>query len=112
MLLVGASLATAELVAERIRRAISVIDFQPHGVEHKLSVSVGGAAFGGPVPFADLYRVADQRLYDAKQAGPELRLASPPCSASTRRAPLNRRFTVRRKLSEARYAPSTSARYS
>ena len=69
VLLVGASFKTAELVAERVRRAISVIDFQPHGVEHKLSISVGGAAFGGPVPFADLYRVADQRLYDAKQAG-------------------------------------------
>jgi diguanylate cyclase (GGDEF)-like protein len=69
VLLVGASLSTAEHVAERVRRAISVIDFHPNGVEHKLSISVGGAAFGGPVPFADLYRVADQRLYDAKQAG-------------------------------------------
>ncbi len=69
VLLVGANLSTAKQVAERVRRAISVIDFQPNGVEHKLSISVGGAAFGGPVAFSDIYRVADQRLYEAKQAG-------------------------------------------
>jgi diguanylate cyclase len=69
VLLVGASFDVAEAVAERIRQAISVIDFTPNGVEHKLSISVGGAAFGGPLAFSDLYRVADQRLYDAKQAG-------------------------------------------
>jgi diguanylate cyclase len=69
VLLVGASFDVAESVAERIREAISAIDFTPNGVEHKLSISVGGAAFGGPLAFSDLYRVADQRLYDAKQAG-------------------------------------------
>jgi diguanylate cyclase (GGDEF)-like protein len=69
VLLVGATYAIAETVAERLRTAISGIDFHPHGVEHKLSISVGGAAFGGPLAFSDLYRVADQRLYAAKKAG-------------------------------------------
>jgi diguanylate cyclase len=69
VLLVGADLATAGYVAERIRRSVDTIDFQPGGAEHRLSVSVGGATFGGSVPFSELYRAADQRLYEAKASG-------------------------------------------
>lgn len=69
VLLVGADLATARVVAERIQRAVRTIDFQPGGATCPLSVSVGGATFGGSVAFADIYRLADQRLYAAKQSG-------------------------------------------
>jgi diguanylate cyclase len=69
VLLVDADLATASVVAERIRRAVDTIDFQPGGAEHRLSVSVGGATFDGSVPFSELYRAADQRLYEAKASG-------------------------------------------
>jgi diguanylate cyclase (GGDEF)-like protein len=69
VLLVGAYLATAKMVAERIRRGVDTIDFQPGGEEHRLSVSVGGATFGGSVAFSELYRAADQRLYEAKASG-------------------------------------------
>jgi diguanylate cyclase (GGDEF)-like protein len=69
VLLIGADVATAGVVAERIRKAVDAIVFQPEGTDHRLSVSVGGATFGGLVPFAELYRAADQRLYEAKQSG-------------------------------------------
>ena len=69
VLLVGADFATAKGVAERIRHAITAIAFEPGGTEHKLSVSVGGAAFDQIVEFGTLYRFADQRLYEAKRCG-------------------------------------------
>lgn len=65
----GSSPQQAEGVAERIRRTISDVDFSPDGISTKLSVSVGGASFDRKVPFNELYRLADQRLYLAKQAG-------------------------------------------
>lgn len=69
VLLVGADFATAKMVAERIRHAITAIAFEPGGTEHRLSVSVGGAAFDQIVAFGTLYRFADQRLYEAKRSG-------------------------------------------
>ena len=39
------------------------------GAQHGLSVSVGGAVFEQTLPFADLFRLADQQLYAAKQRG-------------------------------------------
>lgn len=65
----GADLVAADHVAERIRRAVSAIPFMPNGQNHTLSVSVGGAAFTTLTAFGDLYRLADQRLYEAKQQG-------------------------------------------
>jgi diguanylate cyclase (GGDEF)-like protein len=59
----------AELVAERIRRAVNLAVFQPDGRQRPLSVSVGGVAFERHASFHDLFRIADQRLYGAKQAG-------------------------------------------
>ena len=64
-----AKLETARLVAERIRRAIATASFAPDGKVHQLSVSVGGAFFEGRINFSDLFRIADQRLYGAKQMG-------------------------------------------
>lgn len=59
----------AETVAERIRRSVNVASFTPEGQGHTLSVSIGGVAFDGPSRFSDLFRIADQRLYGAKQTG-------------------------------------------
>lgn len=59
----------AERIAERIRLGVATIDFRPGGEAYPLSVSVGGALFGRGAVFEDLYRIADQRLYAAKDAG-------------------------------------------
>lgn len=69
VLLPGASLVDATEVAERIRRNVAAMDFRPNGVEHPLSVSVGGVAYRDQVNFADLFRLADKRLYEAKSEG-------------------------------------------
>lgn len=59
----------AEAVAERIRRSVNLASFAPRGQQRPLSVSIGGVAFEGPVGFSELFRIADQRLYGAKQGG-------------------------------------------
>lgn len=67
--LANADLAAADHVAERIRRAVSCLRFQPNGTDCSLSVSIGGAAYITSTRFSDLYRLADQRLYEAKNTG-------------------------------------------
>jgi diguanylate cyclase len=42
-----------------------------------LTVSVGGASFDRRIGFDDLFRVADQQLYAAKQAGRNRTMVSP-----------------------------------
>ena len=59
----------AEMVAERIRRSINLAVFSPDARRRELSVSIGGAVFEGAASFSDLFRIADQRLYSAKQKG-------------------------------------------
>lgn len=59
----------AEAIAERIRRSVNLAVFAPDGRQRALSVSIGGAVFEGPASFSDLFRIADQRLYGAKQTG-------------------------------------------
>ncbi len=59
----------AEIVAERIRCAVGLADFAPNGRKRSLSVSIGGAVYQGTASFSELFRVADQRLYGAKQTG-------------------------------------------
>ncbi len=65
----GANEMNAADVAERIRRAIADAAFLPNGARCPLSVSVGGAVYEVRIDFSDLFRVADQRLYEAKEAG-------------------------------------------
>jgi diguanylate cyclase (GGDEF)-like protein len=65
----GVDLQDAEAVAERIRCAVSLVDFAPNGRQRSLSVSIGGAVFEGSASFSELFRIADQRLYGAKQTG-------------------------------------------
>lgn len=56
-------------IAERIRRAVRAVEFAPQGFMSALSISIGGAAHVPPASFSELYRMADQRLYAAKNAG-------------------------------------------
>lgn len=65
----GLEVAQAAAIAERIRKSVYETDFVPGETRHRLSVSVGGAAFDHPIAFHDLFRLADQQLYAAKQAG-------------------------------------------
>lgn len=65
----GTSLLIAEAVAERLRLAVSAIEFRPGNRHHQLTVSVGGAVYDRYLPFAELFRLADQQLYAAKQNG-------------------------------------------
>jgi diguanylate cyclase len=65
----GATTEQASNVAERIRETVNFAEFTPAGAPHHLSVSVGGAVFERQLPFAELFRLADQQLYVAKQAG-------------------------------------------
>ncbi|MBX3568778.1 MAG: GGDEF domain-containing protein [Rhizobiaceae bacterium] len=70
ILLPGASLQDATEVAERIRRNVAAVEFRPDGgAPHPLSISVGGATYVDDVHLADLFRLADKRLYDAKAEG-------------------------------------------
>jgi diguanylate cyclase len=64
-----ASLDNATMTAERIRRSVATASFTPDGTDHQLSVSIGGAHFDSRISFTDLFRIADQRLYEAKQSG-------------------------------------------
>lgn len=65
----GADRRTTESVAERIRRSVNLAAFAPDGRQRRLSVSIGGAVFEGATGLADLLRIADHRLYDAKRTG-------------------------------------------
>ena len=56
-------------VAERIRQSVSSVEFRPKGEEWTLSVSVGGTTFAEQADFAELFRQADERLYEAKRSG-------------------------------------------
>lgn len=65
----NASPDAADQAAEQIRSAVAAIAFEPGGAPCPLSVSIGGTTFAGPAEFSELFRLADQRLYDAKNSG-------------------------------------------
>ena len=69
ILLPGLAAGEVEIVAERVRLAIHTVEFSPRGRRHALSASLGGATFGGGASFSELFRLADQWLYVAKQNG-------------------------------------------
>ncbi len=71
--LVGASDQEATRVAERIRREVELIRFQP--VDERtipLTVSIGGTPCPTGATISDLMRAADRRLYEAKNSGRNL----------------------------------------
>ncbi|SDG79226.1 diguanylate cyclase (GGDEF) domain-containing protein [Pelagibacterium luteolum] len=59
----------AEIVAERLRNAVSQAIFTVDGQLYPLSVSVGGVVFDDQTQFELLYKMADERLYTAKGEG-------------------------------------------
>lgn len=65
----GTTILIAEAVAERVRLAVCDAAFAPEGKSHPLTVSVGGAVYDRYLPFTELFRIADQQLYAAKQNG-------------------------------------------
>jgi diguanylate cyclase len=65
----GSTEGQAHAVAERIRNTINDVAFHPDGLPVRLTVSVGGAVFEKEVSFSELFRVADKRLYEAKENG-------------------------------------------
>ena len=65
----GADRRQTEVVAERIRASVSVAAFSPKGRAVHLSVSVGATACNRRVSFNELFRMADQSLYIAKNNG-------------------------------------------
>ncbi len=65
----GANAIVAQHVGERIRKAINALFVRSDDIAQRLSVSIGGATFVGTIGFAELFRAADQRLYDAKRQG-------------------------------------------
>lgn len=68
--LAGANDKEATRVAERIRREVELIRFQPADERVvPLTVSIGGTPCGLDVNVSDLMRAADKRLYEAKSRG-------------------------------------------
>ena len=65
----GANDIIALHVGERIRKSINSLFVRSEGIAQRLSVSIGGATFAGAIGFAELFRVADTRLYEAKRQG-------------------------------------------
>ena len=66
----GASGEEALLVAERIRLAVEGLRFSPgEGKYLPLSVSIGAARLRPNVPWSQMMREADSRLYEAKRRG-------------------------------------------
>lgn len=68
VLLPGTSRSQATFVAERIRKLIETAPF-PSSETHDLSVSIGGVSFTNENDYDRLFKIADQCLYEAKDAG-------------------------------------------
>jgi diguanylate cyclase (GGDEF)-like protein len=65
----GVSRGSTMAVAERIRASVREINFRPRDKICVLSISIGVVTFMSPALFHDLYRSADQQLYEAKRNG-------------------------------------------
>lgn len=59
----------ADIVADRIRMEVLATELNLGEESCRLSVSVGGVTFERERSFSELYRHADQRLYEAKRNG-------------------------------------------
>lgn len=69
VLLPGVDQASAEQIAERIRKKVNLSVFIPLGELHQLSVSIGGIRFEPGAELDELYHLADRNLYEAKHYG-------------------------------------------
>lgn len=65
----GTDQQSATVIAERIRKSVADAGFLPQGSQWHLTVSVGVVVFTRPMDFSELFRIADERLYRAKELG-------------------------------------------
>lgn len=65
----GATLDATSAIFERVRTAVNMTQFNSGDAIHRISVSAGGVIFTRPTSFSELYRMADARLYTAKDSG-------------------------------------------
>ena len=65
----GADRHEAGIVAERIRASVSAAKFSPQGGHVPLSVSVGATVYSTQSSFKEMFRMADECLYVAKNNG-------------------------------------------
>jgi diguanylate cyclase len=65
----GADRRAAGIVAERIRASVNAAMFSPHGGAFPLSVSVGATVNSSGSSFKEMFRMADECLYVAKNNG-------------------------------------------
>lgn len=65
----GAGFEAASRIAERIRVGVNSLFVSSETVVQRLSISVGGVVATDGASFAQLFRIADERLYQAKHAG-------------------------------------------
>jgi diguanylate cyclase len=65
-------------IARRVCKAVELLRFTPQGTPWPLTVSVGGVTFAVPAPFSEIYRVADEMLYEAKRSGRNKVAMAPP----------------------------------
>ncbi|KQT43151.1 hypothetical protein ASG43_16750 [Aureimonas sp. Leaf454] len=69
ILLKGAGIEDARIVAERLRLAVQKLTVGPRGRSTALSVSIGGISFANSLAYDSIYRIADAHLYRAKKNG-------------------------------------------
>jgi len=73
VILGGASAQDAQAIAERVRANVEKMTVTTaEGRQLKVTVSIGGAAFGPKSRTKDIMRAADARLYEAKHKGRNL----------------------------------------
>ena len=65
----GADRGEAEMVAERVRASVNDAMFSPQGGPVPLSVSVGATLYSARSSFKEMFRIADDCLYLAKNKG-------------------------------------------
>jgi diguanylate cyclase len=65
----GADRREAGVVAERIRASVNAAMFSPQGGPVRLSVSVGATVYSARASFKEMFKIADECLYVAKNNG-------------------------------------------